>query len=135
MKRTILGVVGGLIAWMAIGFIGGLIIRATWPEYVAVADNLDFTLSMKIVRLVLGAIATLGAGWVTVLIARSTMAALTPGIILLVAFIPQHIMLWDKFPLWYHLTFLLTLVPLSYLGGKLQIGASVRSDAAPSAMG
>ena len=32
---------------------------------------------------------------------------LRPGVILLVAFIPVHIGLWDKFPVWYHLTFLL----------------------------
>jgi len=41
-----------------------------------------------------------------------------PGVLLLVAFIPQHVMLWDKFPVWYHLTFLLSLVPLTYLGGS-----------------
>jgi uncharacterized protein (DUF983 family) len=32
-------------------------------------------------------------------------------------FIPQHIALWHTFPIWYHLTFLLSLVPLTYLGG------------------
>jgi hypothetical protein len=42
---------------------------------------------------------------------------LMPGLILLVAFIPQHIALWNSFPVWYHLTFLLSLVPLTYLGG------------------
>ena len=35
----------------------------------------------------------------------------------LAVFIPQHIALWHTFPLWYHLTFLLSLVPLTYLGG------------------
>jgi len=28
-------------------------------------------------------------------------------------------MLWDKFPLWYHLTFLLSLVPLTYVGARI----------------
>jgi hypothetical protein len=27
-------------------------------------------------------------------------------------------MLWDKFPIWYHLSFLLSLVPLTYLGNS-----------------
>ena len=27
--------------------------------------------------------------------------------------------LWNKFPVWYHLTFLVSLVPLAYLGGQI----------------
>ena len=50
---------------------------------------------------------------------RATPAILATGVILLGLFIPQHIMLWDKFPIWYHLTFLLSLVPLAYLGGGI----------------
>jgi len=42
-----------------------------------------------------------------------------PGLLLLVAFIPEHIRLWDKFPVWYHLMFLVSLVPLTYIGGTL----------------
>ena len=52
------------------------------------------------------------------LFTRSPIARLIPGVLLLLAFIPQHIMLWDKFPLWYHLTFLLSLIPLTFAGGK-----------------
>lgn len=129
MKKKIFGAIGGLVTWVVIGIIGGVILRATWPEYVAVADNMEFTLSMKIARLVIGAIATLGAGWVTAWIARSIIVTLIPGIVLLLAFIPQHLSLWDKFPVWYHLTFLLTLVPLCYLGGKFPVPPSSRADA------
>jgi hypothetical protein len=39
------------------------------------------------------------------------------GAVLLAAFIPVHIQLWAKFPVWYHLVFLGTLVPLVALGG------------------
>ena len=44
---------------------------------------------------------------------------LMPGVLLLIGFIPVHISLWDRFPVWYHLTFLLSLVPLTYLGGTI----------------
>jgi hypothetical protein len=40
-------------------------------------------------------------------------------VILLVAFVPVHITLWERFPPWYHLTFLLSLVPLTFAGGAL----------------
>jgi uncharacterized protein (DUF983 family) len=44
---------------------------------------------------------------------------LLSGVLLLAAFIPEHITLWEKFPVWYHLTFLLSLIPLTFAGGKM----------------
>jgi len=103
---------------MAVVAVAGIIMRGAWPEYARVADAMTFTLPMMIARLTIGALATIAAGLVTTAIAKpSTLARVAPGILLLVAFIPQHIMLWEKFPIWYHLTFLLSLVPLTYLGG------------------
>jgi hypothetical protein len=119
MKRAIAGVVAGLAVWVVVAGVAGVVIRSTWPAYVAVADTMAFSLAMKVVRLSIGALATLAAGWVVGVIARSTTAALTAGAILLLLFIPQHISLWDKFPVWYHLTFLLSLVPLCWAGGTL----------------
>ena len=119
MTRNILGVVAGLVAWLLVAAILGFIMRNSWPAYAAVAETMSFTLPMMLARLSIGALATLSAGFVTALITRSAVARLIPGVLLLVAFIPQHVMLWDKFPLWYHLTFLLSLVPLTYLGSRI----------------
>jgi hypothetical protein len=120
MSKKILGVVGGLIVWMIVVMVVGETMRRSWPAYANVADAMTFTLPMMIARLSIGALATLAAGLVTALVVpQSTMAKLMPGVLLLIAFIPQHIMLWDKFPIWYHLTFLLSLVPLTWVGGAL----------------
>jgi hypothetical protein len=122
MAKTILGVVAGLVVWVIIVIVAGMIMRGAWPEYARVAGAMTFTLPMMFARLVIGGLATLAAGLVTALVARRSMLAkLMPGVLLLVAFIPQHVMLWDKFPVWYHLTFLASLVPLTYLGGKIAI--------------
>ena len=86
---------------------------------------MTFTLGMKVARLIIGALAALAAGAVTGMLAQSrTGVPWVLGIILLVAFIPVHIHLWTKFPIWYHLTFLLTLVPLAALGAGLTRGRS-----------
>lgn len=120
MSRKILGVVAGLVAWLIVVMVAGEIMRRSWPAYASVADEMTFTLPMMIARLSIGALATLAAGMVTALIVRrSTVTTLVPGVLLLVAFIPQHIMLWNTFPVWYHFTFLLSLVPLTYAGGTL----------------
>jgi hypothetical protein len=131
MGKALLGVVAGLVAWIAVIVVAGLIMRSTWPAYATVADAMTFTLPMMLARLSIGALATLAAGWVTAAIAPlSMLVRLMPGLILLVAFIPQHIALWNRFPVWYHLTFLLSLVPLTYLGGTLS--TCQRSHALPA---
>lgn len=117
MARGILGAVAGLLVWAAVATLAGLVMRGTWVDYARVADTMTFTLPMMIARLTIGAVATLAAGRVAAMIGRSMLARLAPGILLLLAFIPEHVTLWQKFPVWYHLTFLLSLVPLAYLGG------------------
>ena len=119
MTRNILGVVAGVVGWLVLATLLGLIMRNSWPAYAAVAEAMTFTLPMMTTRLSIGAVATLAMGFITARITESPIARLVPGVLLLLAFIPQHIMLWDKFPLWYHLTFLLSLVPLSCAGARI----------------
>jgi len=117
MGKKILGVVAGLAVWVVVVTAAGVVLRVAWPEYVSAASTMAFTLPMKIARLSIGALATLATGWVTAWIARSPLTTLIAGALLLVMFIPQHVALWDKFPIWYHLTFLTSLVPLTVAGG------------------
>ncbi len=120
MARTTLGVVAGLAAWVTIASLAGVIMRGAWPEYASVADAMTLSLPMLLARLAIGALATLATGLVTATIARPSLPArLMPGVLLLVVFIPVHFMLWDTFPVWYHLIFLGSLVPLTYVGGKI----------------
>jgi hypothetical protein len=118
--KAVVAVAAGLAAFIAVIAVAGLIMRSTWPTYVRVADAMTFTLPMLFARLSIAAVAMLAAGWATAAIApRSLLVRLLPGLLLLVAFIPQHIALWNTFPVWYHLTFLVSLVPLTYLGGRI----------------
>jgi Mn2+/Fe2+ NRAMP family transporter len=118
MLKAILGVVTGVVVFLIVVTIAGPILRLTWPAYVSAAPTFHFTLPMLLTRLSIGAVATIAAGLVAALVARrSTRVALATGVVLLVGFLPEHIMIWAKFPVWYHLTFLLSLLPLTWLGG------------------
>ena len=123
MARNFIGVAAGLAVWLAIAIVAGLIMRETWPAYASVADAMTFTLPMMIARLSIGALATVSMGFVTACITQSAVARLIPGLTLLIVFVPEHAMLWDKFPIWYHLAFLLSLVPLTYVGNSIAQGA------------
>jgi hypothetical protein len=121
MTKNIVGVVAGLVVWVIVATVAGFIMRVSWPAYASVASAMTFTLPMMIARLSIGALATIAMGIVTAAIAKSVIVRLMPGVLMLLIFIPQHVMLWEKFPVWYHLAFLLSLVPLTYLGGRFGV--------------
>src|SRR5262252_7162894 len=118
--KTIGAVIAAVVTWFFIATVVNLALRALWPHYHEAEIAFNFTFAMKLARLVLGAISTLGAGFVAAWIDKGRMrAAMLTGIVLLCLFIPGHYRIWDKFPVWYHLTFLLSLLPLTLLGAAL----------------
>src|SRR5215467_13629055 len=113
-------VIAALVTWFFVATMVNLALRAWWPHYHEAEIAFNFTLAMKFARLVLGAISTLSAGFVAAWIGKGRMRAATiTGVVLLCLFIPGHYRIWDKFPVWYHLTFLLSLLPLTLLGAAL----------------
>jgi hypothetical protein len=118
--RTIGAVFAALVTWIVVATILNLPLRASWPHYHEAETAFNFTFAMKFARLTIGAISSIAAGFVTGWIGRDRMrSAMLTGAMLLVLFIPDHYLLWSKFPVWYHLTFLLSLVPLTLLGAAL----------------
>ena len=118
--KTIGAAIAALVTWFFVATVLNLALRASWPHYHEAETAFNFTLAMKLARLVLGAISSLGAGFVGARIGKDRMkAAILTGIVLLGLFIPGHYLLWSKFPIWYHLTFLASLLPLTLLGAAL----------------
>jgi hypothetical protein len=65
-------------------------------------------------------ISSLVGGVAAAAVGRNRFASpLLAGLILLLPFGYYHLtMIWDKFPIWYHLTFLISLPVLSIIGGR-----------------
>ncbi|MBV9883530.1 MAG: hypothetical protein JO276_11020 [Sphingomonadaceae bacterium] len=130
MGRTILAVIGGLVAWALVATVLDIGLRLALTGYHAAEATLAFTLTMKLARLTLAAIASLAAGAVIGAIAPSSrLAPWIAGAIMLALFLPEHIRIWPLLPVWYHLFFLITLAPLVVLGARLRLK---RSDAGRS---
>ena len=120
MARNVAGVLGALIAWMAIVTLGNLLLRYAWADYVAVEKAMSFTLAMMAARLALGVLASLGAGYGVAWTTRGNKRLLVIVMILLVLlFIPVHYRLWNNFPLWYHFAFFASLIIATPLGATL----------------
>jgi hypothetical protein len=135
MWRTIASIIAGLVAWGVIVTLLNFGLRAILPGYHAAEATLQFTLAMKIGRLTEAAISSVAAGAVVGMIAPSKRwAPWLVGLIIVAMFLPVHVSLWNKFPAWYHLAFLVPLAPLVALGGFVArgSGASERRAAAIS---
>jgi hypothetical protein len=115
--RTIGGALAGAVMWLVVVSLLNLGLRHGWPDYAAVEKAMAFTLPMMEARLSMSAVSSLIGGLMAAMIGRNRSAALGSGIILLLFFIPIHYMLLNKFPLWYHLTFLISLPVLGAIGG------------------
>jgi len=126
--KTVGAVIAALVTWFLVATVLNLALRAWWPHYHEAETAFNFASAMKLARLVLGAISTLSAGFVAAWIGKSRIGSATlTGIALLCLFIPGHYRIWDKFPVWYHLTFLVSLLPLTLLGATLNHKAGRKS--------
>lgn len=123
MWRQIGGAIAGIIAWIALVIVFDLVLRRLWPDYAAVEKAMTFTVPMMAARLSESGVASLLSGAIAAVLGRDRLRpALIAGIVLLLFFIPVHYSLWHKFPIWYHLTFLSSLVILSVAGGRIARG-------------
>ncbi len=124
MLRLILGAVIGVVAWMAVVFVVSYLVRAAAPEINA-AMVAHTTVTAMAERLAISFVASLVSGYLAMLIARDSRGPLIAGVLMLFIFVPYHLFgrdaggtIWTSFPLWYHLTFFVSLLLLSILGGR-----------------
>jgi hypothetical protein len=120
MLRSALSLTAGLVTWVLAASVLNRLLRAGFDGYALAEPSLAFTFAMQCARLLVGGLSSLATGWVVgrVQPARPQLAWIAGGIIF-VMFVPVHYGLWDRFPVWYHLTFLLSIVPLVVTGRGL----------------
>jgi hypothetical protein len=120
VKRTVLAIAAGLLVWILVISLLNRGLRLGLAGYAAAEPAMSFTLTMMAARLIIAALASLiggaAVGWIA---PRARAAPLVLGAILVAVFVPVHVQLWSRFPPWYHLTFLLSLLPLVVLGARL----------------
>jgi len=120
MKRSILACLAGLLTWVVVVTVINRVFRLSLPNYTAAEHTLQFTLGMKWARLLMAIVTSLVAGAATRWISPSSRwAPLVVGGVVLAMFLPVHIAIWSKFPVWYHLAFLLTIIPAVFVGALL----------------
>lgn len=119
MLKGIGAFVVALVVWFVVATIVHRVMFILWPAYAQATPLLTFTLPMKIARLSLGALSTILAAATARRLSAARWLPLALGCALLLLFLPEHYKLWNRLPVWYHLTFLCSLIPLALLGARL----------------
>ena len=132
MLRIILGVIVGFIVWSIVWVGTDAVLTAIFPEaygkYIIELQNaeklgqpFETKTSMNIYALILSLICSVISGFVAAMIAKeNTKSTFILGVLLFAVGLLVQISFWAYFPLWYHLTFLILLIPATILGGKLK---------------
>jgi hypothetical protein len=120
MFRAIGAILAGLVTFVALEYIASQVAKGIWPAYALAAPSRAYALNMLLARQGAGMLITLAAGAAAAWVGRGERrAALWFGLALLVGGVVNHIQIWDKYPVWYHLLFFAWIVPLAVLGGRL----------------
>ena len=119
--RFIAGLLAGCASAVGIAFLGIALLRAAWPEYAEAEPDRAYSLVMLLARLSVAAILTIGAACVATLVAGDDgRAAVFLGAFFVAVSLPSHFhYVWDDYPVWYHFVYLLSLVPIAWLGSRL----------------
>lgn len=126
MLRAAGSLIASLVLWFVLATIIHRLMCLAWPAYAVATPLLAFTLPMKLARLALSTVCTLIAGAVARRMSDARWLPLAVGGALVLLFAPGHYLIWHRLPVWYHLTFLCSLIPLAVLGARL-IGAKPNS--------
>jgi hypothetical protein len=119
MMRSVAGIALGLVAWFVVATVGNLLLRTGFPGYAEVEGAMDFTAAMLWARLLLGLLASFAAGLVVArTVVRRRRDVLIAAVLLLALFVPVHFSLWARFPVWYHVVFLVSLFVATVVGGN-----------------
>ncbi len=121
MLRSILSVVAGFVLWTVLWLGTNSIITLATPDSFNEDGSTD-SAGILLLILVLSVIYSVASGYVTALVARQDgeRHALYLGILLLAVGLMVQISVWALMPLWYHLPFLLLLIPAAMYGGRLR---------------
>ncbi|HEY2532478.1 MAG TPA: hypothetical protein VGJ20_31860 [Xanthobacteraceae bacterium] len=134
MMRSVLGVVVGVVLWMVVFFALASGLAQLWPDYAIHGRQwlkegiFTFTPLMACCNLAFWILGELGAGWVTAKISRRPVAVWVVAGLLGIYLATLHLVLyWSRFPWWYNVTVVVTVVPAVLLGARLANPSGAKS--------
>lgn len=132
MLKIVLGVIVGFFVWSILWIGSDAVLMAILPAWyathqnqfaVALATQQPFSpeISILVLHLIRSIIVSVVAGLIASLISRESLKTpLILGALLLGFGIFIQTLAWSYLPVWYHLSFLGLLIPMTFIGAKLR---------------
>jgi len=113
-------VIVGFVVWSVLWLGSNQVLQVAFPDAFT-ADDVATGSTVLLIALALSVLFSVLAGWLTARMAKTpdNRPAVYLGILLLIVGIAVQAAYWDAMPLWYHLAFLLLLLPAAMLGGGM----------------
>lgn len=121
MLQMILGIFVGFVVWSILWVGSDALLKAVWTDYAESVNAGNFSFGILMLSLVRSIICSVLAGYITASIATdSSKAVPILGVLLLIVGILVQAGVWKSIPIWYHLIFLILLIPMTILGGMIK---------------
>lgn len=132
MIRTILAVIVGFCVWSILWVGSNELFKVLSPGWYAASEAafmkavtnkepITADSMVLLIHLVLSVIVSFISGYITALVAgENKRSPLWLGVVLLLVGILVEAAYWSYIPIWYHLLFLILLVPVTVAGGKFR---------------
>lgn len=138
MVKIVLGVIAGFIAWsiMWVGSDQVLINTIDWYGVhqlafeKAMINKEPFTVNVTVLAMNIGrsVIISILAGFLAAVVANENRySTFVLGILLFAFGAMVEVIAWNYLPVWYHVVFLVLLIPVTVIGGKLRTVTSASS--------
>jgi hypothetical protein len=132
MLKIVLGVIAGFVAWSILWVGSDQVLMTASPTWYgahqlgfekAVTNGEPFAAdsTILIMHLIRASIVSIVCGFLAAFVAgENRRAPMILGFILLLVGIAVEAFAWNYAPAWYHILFILLLIPMTLLGGKLK---------------
>jgi len=125
-RVSVLRFVAGLALGWATSWVilrgGFALLRVVWLDYALADPEKAYTLAMLFVRLVIFSAMIVATAGVATLVAGDKRVAWIAGGLILALSLPPHLYpayVWEDYPAWYHIVYLLSILPIAAFGGRL----------------
>lgn len=128
MLRNVGAAVAGFVVWSVLWLVAGQVAHAMAPDAFAEDGSTRHT-GVLLAFLGASVVCSLAAGRTVKVVARRSrlLTGLALGVILLAVGVAVQVQVWDAIPLWYHLSFLALLVPMTAAGAASRARKSTGS--------
>ena len=134
--RLVSGLALGWATSSAILAGGFVLLRASWPDYALADPDKAYTLAMLFVRLIIFSSMIAATSAVATLVSGNKHIPWVAGGLILALSIPPHLYpgyVWEDYPAWYHIVYLLSILPIAVGAGRLALRISSTTLSEPSA--